>query len=291
MTKLRYKDIVVAVNKITQQYTIKLTLRQIFYRLVSKKLIPNTLSSYKGLSSMLVKAREERKVDEDRIEDRTRKPRGKKDFGWDSPEDFLTQLQNDVRNSWKNYTKTYWEGQPERIIIGLEKDALSKLFEEVINPYNIQLFPTKGYGSYTFIRDIAKCCHYKEPTTVLYFGDLDPSGKDIKRDFNRRVLLYGAKNIKDIRRIAITEDQVKQYDLPKRPDDKKTLAKLRRDTRTAKYGMEYAVELDALEPEVLQKIIRDEVGKHIVWGIWNKRQAEIEEGRKLLKERVEKVEI
>ena len=54
-TKMKYAQVVKAVNEVLNSYSITMTLRQIYYRLVSKYAYPNTKSSYKNLSRQLVK--------------------------------------------------------------------------------------------------------------------------------------------------------------------------------------------------------------------------------------------
>lgn len=288
MTKMNYDVIVKAVNEITRQYTIKLTLRQIYYRLVAQNLIPNTKSSYKGLSSMLVRAREERKVDEDKIEDRSRQVLGSSDYGYDSPDDFMEAMIKEFQGGFKYYNRKLWDTQETKLAIALEKDALSRLFLQTIEPYRMQLFPTRGYGSFTYVRTMAKELRSEQPVAVLYFGDFDPSGQDIERDLRERLARYGARNIVEVKRIALTVDQINEYKLPPMPDDAETLAKLRRDTRAAKYGLDYAVELDALEPPVLQRLIEDEILSRIDKDSWDDRKEEIEDEREDLKIRLQK---
>ena len=57
-------------NKVIAQYQVRMTLRQIFYRLVSKQVIPNTEYEYKYLSSCLVDACLSGALPFDRMEDR-----------------------------------------------------------------------------------------------------------------------------------------------------------------------------------------------------------------------------
>jgi len=85
--KMKYKDIISYVNKILSEYTMRLTLRQVYYRLVANYKLPNTRSNYNCLSAQLVRAREDGDVDEDRIEDRTRGFLGG-DGGYRSPDRF-----------------------------------------------------------------------------------------------------------------------------------------------------------------------------------------------------------
>ena len=67
-----YKTVVSESLAIFKQYNVAMTLRQLFYRLVSKHVFPNNLNSYKKLSKMLVKARERGEVPGRYLEDRTR---------------------------------------------------------------------------------------------------------------------------------------------------------------------------------------------------------------------------
>jgi hypothetical protein len=100
-----YETIVKEVNKILQEYIMPLTLRQIFYRLVSKLVIPNTVTSYKTLSKILVKARERGEVDDTRIEDRSRQVLGMGDWGYQDFDSFLDERIRRLKDSWQYWTR------------------------------------------------------------------------------------------------------------------------------------------------------------------------------------------
>ena len=94
---------------------------------------------------------------------------------------------------------------------------------------------------------------------ILYYGDFDPSGKDIDR-FIKESLEWFGLDIEFIR-IAITLEQIEEHNLPHTPDDAKEIAKMRRDPRFKKweYGL-FRVELDALMafvPIVFENMIKD----------------------------------
>src|SRR3972149_6313251 len=99
---MNYKETVAAVNGVIAQYSMSLTLRQIYYRLVAAGLIPNRRTSYNGLSAQLVKAREAGEVDERRIVDRSRSIN---DISFDSPEDFLATVLWTAEN---RYVRRFW---------------------------------------------------------------------------------------------------------------------------------------------------------------------------------------
>jgi len=64
------------INNILEDYLrqgYRLTLRQLYYQLVSKGIIPNKASAYAKISSLMVKGRMAGYVDWDAIEDRLRR--------------------------------------------------------------------------------------------------------------------------------------------------------------------------------------------------------------------------
>src|SRR3990167_10305739 len=63
-----------------------MTVRQVYYQLVSRQVIENNRSSYQGVSKALVWARQEGHIPWDWIEDRLRRPR--RVSMWDDPADF-----------------------------------------------------------------------------------------------------------------------------------------------------------------------------------------------------------
>jgi len=109
---MQYQETVRLVNKILSEYTIKLTLRQIYYRLVADYGLPNKRASYNALSTQLVKAREHGHVNEDRIEDRTRTFLGG-EAGFDTPDDFIDVVKEHFLNYWQKYDKELWKDQKE----------------------------------------------------------------------------------------------------------------------------------------------------------------------------------
>jgi hypothetical protein len=288
---VKYAEVVKAVNEVLSAYDVKMTLRQIYYRLVSKYGYPNTKAAYKGLSRQLVKAREAGEVDDSRIEDRSRKAQGHGDYGWDSTEEFIQHYIAEFKECPQYFTKEVWKDQPVHVILALEKDALSRIFVDVAGGYRVKVYATKGYGSYTFLKDLAAELDSEKHNIILYFGDYDPSGRDIERDLKDRIERYSYGEEFTVKRIALTKAQISEYDLPPMPEDAETLAKLRRDSRTATYGMQFAVELDAIEPDELQRLIRDAIVAQIDKELWDSAVAAIEEEKGKLEEQMEGVKV
>lgn len=284
---MKYEEIVAQANEILAEYDVPLTLRQLFYRLVSKHVFLNTMSNYKGLSHYMVKAREDGDVDASRIEDRSRQVLGDGDYGFESGESFLKDVETSIRNSWEQFSLTLWEDQPFQVLVVLEKDALSRLVSGVAGAFRVKTFPTRGYGSYTYVNDIAAECNEDKPTVVLYLGDYDPSGLDIERDLENRLNRYGAGDF-EVKRVALTMDQIRLYQLPPLPakTSDPRLARFIADTG----GMD-AVELDALPPNVLEHLVRSALLAHIDLEKWNDRIEKIEKEREKLRQKLEDLKL
>lgn len=219
-----------------------MTLRQIFYRLVSLQVYKNTESQYQSLSKTLVRARKEGMIPWEWIEDRLRRPRTVS--MWNGLADFM----DTVRVA---YRRNVWQDQPGYLEVWLEKDALSGIFEEVLNPYGVTLNVGRGYTSWSAIREAAE--RLPMDTMILYFGDFDPSGEDMVRCLEEGLAFFGC--CPKIIKCALTEDDITHYNLP--PDFTK-----KRDPRRTdfvdKYG-DKCVELDALPPDVLERRLTEAI--------------------------------
>ena len=283
-----YHQMVEASLQIFTQYDAPITLRQLYYRLVAKKIIENTINDYKRLSRIMVKAREEKDVPINCLEDRSRRILGRGDSGYYTAEDYLKSKIETLRESWRSFSMPMWEDQPYWVLISLEKDALSRLVSRIANRYSVRTFPTRGYPSFSYVQRMASYIRNRlreKPCIVLYFGDFDPSGVDIERDLTERLERYGAGEFY-VNRVALTNTQIRQYNLPPIPVK-------RSDVRSGSFLQEYgdrAVELDALDPNILQRFVAESIESHINMGKWRNRLEKIEELKKWLKEKLEDME-
>ena len=283
----KYDLIVKEVNALFAKYQMKMTLRQVYYRLVAKLIIPNTINEYKALSRLLVKARENEDVDYRKIEDRARTTIGYDD-GSESPKEYLDSWEKAFRRCWQSFTMQMWKTQPQFVEVWIEKDALSRVVSEEAMKFKVKTCPSKGYSSFTYIADAVNRLgwHKDQKCVILYAGDYDPSGMDITRDLQDRLTRYGADVT--VKRIALSLEQIKEYNLPPMPA--KTT-----DARYAKFvadtGGSDAVELDALEPPVLQQVVRDAVKEEIDSEAWNARVKEINENKDKMRVVLENLEI
>jgi hypothetical protein len=168
-----------------------------------------------------------------------------------------TGLPNFAKTACKAYRLDVWTTQPGYVECWLEKDALSGIFEDVLNPYGITLNVGRGYDGWDSIHNAAERYGDGGSTTVLYFGDFDPSGEDMVRSLRERLGFF--QSSPEIIKCALTDEDVTRYNLP--PDFTKT-TDTRRTAFIAKYG-DRCVELDALPVNVLRERVLAEAGSRM----------------------------
>lgn len=222
-----------------------MTVRQVYYRLVATEVVENTRGRYKAVVGALRDARKEGSIPWHWIEDRLRRPR--KVRMWED----VSHYAYDARR-W--YRRNIWAAQPCLVEAWLEKDALSGIFEDVLRPYGVTLNVGRGYDGWTSVHDAAqRYLAFGNKATILYFGDFDPSGRDMVRSLVERIGFFGSWP--DMEICAILRSDIDDYNLP--PAFTKT-TDTRRGTFVAEHG-DISVELDALPIEVLRRRIRDSV--------------------------------
>ena len=267
MAKIKYQEInlsagslalVALCNKIIAEYTAAgyiLTLRQLYYQLVSRDVIPNKQSEYKRVGSIVNDGRMAGLIDWNSLEDRTRNVRSISH--WDSPEAIVGALAD-------QYAIDKWEDQEIRPEVWIEKDALVGVIERICNELDIAYFSCRGYTSQSemwgaAMRFLANAKN-GQATHVIHLGDHDPSGIDMSRDIEERIRLFmehhgfGTQYL-DFTRIALNRNQIDQYEPPPNPA-KSTDSRFRAYLDT--HGEE-SWELDALEPQVLSDLVRAKV--------------------------------
>lgn len=264
-------------NVIISDYTAQgysLTLRQLYYQLVARDIIPNNMQSYKRIGETLNDARLAGLVDWFAIEDRTRNLRSTPH--WTKPGDIM-------QSAAASYRIDKWIDQPRRVEVWVEKDALVGILESVCSRLDVPFFSCRGYTSQSELwgaarRQMGYIRNDQEPL-IIHLGDHDPSGKDMTRDITDRLNLFVGREI-EVERIALNWDQIQQYSPPPNP------AKLT-DSRADKYIAEYGSdswELDALEPRVIEDLIERTILVYRDEDLWSDQVRQENTARGLLSE-------
>jgi len=266
MPKVKYVDIDIGsarrsvidkANEIIAEYSAQgfdLTLRQLYYQFVSRGLLPNKQLEYKKLGDVINDGRLAGLIDWYSIVDRTRNLRGLNH--WTSPSEIVAACA-------QQYRRDKWETQSFYVEVWIEKDALVGVIESICGELDVPFFSCRGYTSQSEMWSAAQRLIRKteerslDGSIIVHLGDHDPSGIDMSRDIQDRLRLFRTNT--EVRRIALTMEQVRQYNPPPNP------AKLT-DSRCEKYVAQYgneSWELDALEPRVLADLIHAEVSTFV----------------------------
>jgi len=260
MTKTSYtlaknfrKDTILLLEKIVamvddyEKNGYRMTLRQLFYQLVSHDILPNDQKKYKKLSTIIKDARMAGLIDWDVIEDRIRIPTMPSEF---------ENISHLVKAAVSSYRRDRWENQEYYVEVWVEKDALSGVLEPVTRKYHVHLLVNRGYSSTSALHEsVLRIKQQQEgkECVILYLGDHDPSGKNMITDIRNRLEQFQCDVT--VRDVALTMEQIKQYNLPPNPAKKS-------DPRSDKYIKRHgnlSWELDALTPEVLNQLVSSNI--------------------------------
>jgi hypothetical protein len=257
------QELISTADKILTDYArqgYRLSLRQLYYQLVARDIIENTVKSYKRIGNLVSDARLAGLLDWDRIEDRNRE--AVIPVAWSSP----AQI---VRAAAQQFRVDRWQGQPCHVEIMVEKDALSGILEPVCRELHVRFTANKGYSSSSAMYEAGKRMaaarsHGKE-VHIFYFGDHDPSGIDMTRDIDDRLAQFARSRKIEVHRLALNWAQVEEWQPPENPA-KET------DSRYESYREQFGEsswELDAVEPRTLASLVREHVQELIEQDQWD----------------------
>lgn len=225
-----------------------MTVRQVFYRLVSNGVIGKTENEYKNtVCRLLVEMRRAGTVPYGWIADNTRWMRRPRTYG---------SMKAALRITAEAYRRSLWATAPATVEVWLEKDALAGVLYEVTEAWDVPLMVTRGYPSLSYLHEAAEALRDSgKPAFLYYFGDYDPSGLDIPRfvQGGLREMVPEAEII--FERVAVNPEQIEALGLVTRPTK-------RTDSRSK--GFEGgSVEVDAIPPRTLKALVHRCVERHL----------------------------
>lgn len=316
------------VNNIIEEYLedgYKLTLRQLYYQLVSRDIIPNAQNEYAKVSKLLKEGRMAGIVDWDAIEDRLRVPYIP--YWNESPNEA-------IKDTIRQYRLDRQKGQKTYVEVWVEKDALSGVLKRITSRYHVRLLVNRGYGSVTAMHDAYKRINGKirngEKVKLLYLGDHDPSGIDMIRDITERIsdMLISAISFEDefyeldqqeqyqyingyddqgldpdfVEEMAIADFSrskiyklfsvecialtMEQINLHKPPPNPAKITDPRSKDYIKRFGS-VSWEVDALNPKILNELLSEHIEKNIDMDLYNS----VLKQEKIDKEKLKEIDI
>ena len=225
-----------------------MTVRQVFYRLVSLGAIAKTEIEYKAtVCRLLAEMRRGRMLPYGWIADNTR---------WMRKPVTYADLEAALHETARTYRRALWSSQDAYVEIWLEKDALAGVMAQVTGEWDVPLMVTRGYPSLSYLYEAGEyITRLRKPVYLYYFGDHDPSGVDIPRKVERDLREFAPGAEIHFERVAVTPEQIDAWRLPTRPTK-------RTDSRSKAFEGE-SVEVDAIPPDDLRDLVGDCITRHI----------------------------
>ena len=222
------------------------SLRGVYYRVVSAGAVPKTEAAYKTVGRRLLKLRRTDRIGYDRIADGTR---------WVVRPRTYDDLADALFDTAQVYRRAMWRTQPVEVHVFTEKDAITGVVQRVTSEWDVPLGVLRGYCSETFAHEMACAINAAgKPVVVYQLGDHDPSGVGAWADFQKMRRFAPAAEV-EFTRLAVTPEQIETMALPTRPT-KST------DTRARSFTGE-SVEVDAIPAPVLRSLLAEAIERHV----------------------------
>lgn len=267
-TALAIRD---AVCELTESFE-RMTVRQVFYQVETAGIVAKTEAGYRQVQHQVLRMRRDGLLSWDFITDGTRWKR--KPSSYRDASDYIEQVS-------RSYRRDLWQEQDVRIEVWLEKDALADIVIDVTARWDVSLMVSRGQSSATFLHAAAKAAeeaydNSRVSTYIYALYDFDAGGERAFRTVERELPQYAPETPIYVERLAVTEQQIFDWNLPTRP------AK-RSDPEAAKWGDKPAVELDAIDPVRLTGLVEEAITAHVDENAWEvEQQIEQEEREGLL---------
>lgn len=225
-----------------------ITVRGAFYQCCAAGLVPkNETSGYVPVQRQLLALRREGLLRWDFISDSTRWQR--KPVTWGSADDALRSWQ-------RGYRRNLWQDQDVQIEVWLEKDTLAGVLMETTEPWDVPLMVSRGQSGETFVYEAAQAARraheYGVSTHIFALYDSDSYGRGTADTIRKKLKTYSEAPIQ-FELLAVTEEQIEEWNLPTRPDKKEDRE---------------VVDLDAVPPDKLISLVDDAIANLVDAEAW-----------------------
>ncbi|MDQ3695602.1 MAG: hypothetical protein M3464_18585 [Chloroflexota bacterium] len=224
-----------------------MTLRGLYYRLVSEGLIPKTENEYEKVGRYLLNLRRDGTIPYAWIADHTR---------WMRKYRTYNSLENALWQTAATYRRALWNDQAAYVEIWCEKDTLACILDKETATWDVPLMVVRGFASESYVYEASQHIAANDKPAYLYLlTDHDPSGLASARDVERKITNFLPSFPVTVERVSVTEAQIAAWKLPTRPTKQS-------DSRARDFTGE-SVELDAIPPATLRELVRSCIERHI----------------------------
>jgi hypothetical protein len=225
------------------------SIRHVFYRLTDPRLpepVAKTELGYRTVQNRLKLMRRAGTVPYGWISDSTR--RGYHTATYGNGAEFL-------RRHIGAYRADLWANAEHYVEVWCESRSIAGTIVDLCEELAVSLYPAGGFTSITFAYEAADFLKWEiesgKQANVIYIGDYDPAGVLIDRSIEKEMRSHlpdGADL--HFHRLAITEQQIADFDLPTKP---------RKETDRRALHIKETVEAEAMPAGILRDLLRGQI--------------------------------
>jgi hypothetical protein len=224
------------------------TVRQVFYQATVRGVIDKNEAGYDRVQRALVALRRQERIPYRQITDNTR---------WQIKPATYDSLADALESTARFYRRAVWSDVDAYVEVWLEKDALAGVVNPITSRYDVPLMVARGFSSLSFLHSAGEdIAALEKPAYIYHLGDDDPSGVSAAENIEQSLREFAPDAEIHFKRLAVLPEQIKAWDLPSRPT-KKT------DSRAKKFGRAESVELDAINPHQLRRLVEDAITQYL----------------------------
>jgi hypothetical protein len=237
------------------------SVRHVFYRMTDPRLpepVEKSDKGYRHVQHRVTELRRSGRLPYGWITDATRHGYFVNTFR--SPVDFLRRMSG-------LYRADLWSQADAYVEVWCESRSIAGVIQSTCEDLAVSLYPCGGFSSITLPYEAAQDIHIetdqgRRSAHILYLGDYDPAGVlidvslevELRRHLDAKMTMRTGPFPLKFHRLAITEEQIKEHDLPRKPrkaGDKRSAHIL--DT----------VEVEAMPAHILRDLLRSEIEKYL----------------------------
>ena len=233
------------------------SVRHVFYLMTNPRLqrsVEKADTGYERVQRRCVILRRAGRVPYDWIVDMTR--RGHHTPTYDNPASL-------IRSHARQYRINPWAEAERYVEVWTESRSIAGVIEAVCRDYAVSLYPSGGFASVSLVYQAAEYASLAagdRPVEIVYIGDYDPAGVLIDQSIMGELRAHLGSDI-TLHRIAITQEQIAQYDLPTKP---------RKESESRRRDIDETVEAEAMPVELLLRLLRNQLDVFLVDGALDK---------------------
>lgn len=250
-TKARQQQLDAQILAVLQQDHPQ-SVRHVFYRMTDPRLaepVEKSDRGYRQVQHRVTELRRSGALPYGWITDATRRGHFVNTFGGAS--DFIRRMSG-------LYRADLWRDSAFHVEVWAESRSIAGVIEADCRDLAVSLYPCGGFSSITLAYEAAQHINSvvseqgKYPV-IFYIGDYDPAGVLIDKALENELREHLDCEVEFLR-IAITEKQIADYDLPVKP---------RKETDRRSLHVSGAVEAEAMPASVMRELVRWHVEAHL----------------------------